>query len=84
MNILPIYLLLFWFSIKLLQILFEIPFSKHSYHIKTGLPIYITNQLPSFHMTQSLLRRICVQAQFSNKNCVKYIHLIFRFLNITY
>ena len=84
MNILPIYLLLFWFSIKLLHILFEIPFSKHSYHTKAGLPIYIANQLPSFHMRQSLLRGICVQALFLKKNCVKYIHLIFRFLNITY
>ena len=72
MNILPIYLLLFWFSIKLLHILFKIPFSKHSYHIKTGLPIYIANQqLPSFHMTLSLLieRDLHTDIIFKEKLC---------------
>ena len=81
---LPIYLLFFWFSMKVLYSLSEIPFSKHSYHTETSLSIFTANQLPSFHMTQSLLRGISEQTLFPNKYCAKYIYMIFRFLNIIY
>lgn len=78
---------------EVLHSLFKIPFSKQSYHIETSLTIYIANQLPSFYMRgieedweeyDSLLRGIFEQTLFSNKNCAKDIHLIFRFLNIIY
>ena len=65
-----LFMLFFWFSMKVLHSLFEIPLSKHSYHTKTSLPIYNTNQLPSFHMKQSLLRGISEQT-FPNKYCAK-------------
>ena len=82
MDMLPIYLLFFWFLMKVLHSLFEIPFSKDSYHIETSIPIYIANQLPSFHMTQSLLRGISEQTLSSNKYYAKYIYMTFRFSNI--
>ena len=84
MDMLPIYLLFFWFSVKVLHSLFKISLSKHSYHIETSLLISIANQLPSFHMRQFLMRGISEQTLFPNKYCAKYIYVIFRFLNIAY
>lgn len=81
-----LFMLFFWFSIKVLHSLFEIPFSKHSdrNHIETILPTYIANQLPSLHMTQPLSRGISKQTLLPNKHCAKYIHMIFKFLSIIY
>ena len=69
MDMLPIYLLFFWFSVKVLHSLFEISLSKHSYHIETSLLISIANQLPSFHMRQFLMRGISEQTLFSKHLC---------------